>query len=214
MRKRLMALEGEATFSFGEKRPRRSPLDEGAQEDCALILVESLDLASHDQSTLGVCLNETDAPLEDGVPAASPSNVEEVGTGGPLGVIATPAPPPKSTGVGLSKKQMLVWVVVSTYVPSLERVTPLMDTVAPDIEDMLKLTRLWSPFNQEDSPVVHMRDLYPNYFQIPMAARSEQYSVMLSVYMNKEDIHPVVDDGMLISNDNFHRLAELVCIDF
>ena len=42
--------------------------------------MESSNLASSDQPTLGVCLNETDTPLEEGVPAASPSNVEEVGT--------------------------------------------------------------------------------------------------------------------------------------
>ena len=78
MRKWLMALEGEATSSFEKKLPRRSPSEEGAQEGCAIISVESPDLASHDQPTLGVYLNETDAPLDEGVPAVSPSNVEEV----------------------------------------------------------------------------------------------------------------------------------------
>ena len=33
MSKRSATLEGEATFSSGEKRPRRSPSDEGAQKD-------------------------------------------------------------------------------------------------------------------------------------------------------------------------------------
>ena len=109
--------------------------------------MESPDLASHDQPALGVCLNKTDAPPGEGVLVASPSNVEEVGTCTPSGVIATSVPPPKSTSAGPSRKRMPDRVVVSTYVPPLERVTPSMDTVAPDIEDVLKLIRRWSPFN-------------------------------------------------------------------
>ena len=61
---------------------------------------------------------------------------------------------------------------------------------------------------------MHMRDLYPNYFQIPVVARSEQYSISLLVYMDKEDFQPVADDGMLIRNHNFHPSAELVSTDF
>ena len=81
MRKQSMTLEGEATSSFGEKRTKRSPSDEGAQKDWAIVSVESLDLASNHQLALGVCLNEANTPLEEGVLAASPPNVEEVGMG-------------------------------------------------------------------------------------------------------------------------------------
>ena len=61
---------------------------------------------------------------------------------------------------------------------------------------------------------MHMRDLYPNYFQIPVAALVEQYSISLPIYMDKEDFQLVVDDGMLIRNHNFNRSAELVSADF
>ena len=43
MRKRSTTLEGEATSSSKEKRPRWSPSYEGAQKNWAIVLVESLD---------------------------------------------------------------------------------------------------------------------------------------------------------------------------
>ena len=42
--------------------------------------------------------------MEEGVPTASPPNVEEVGMGAPSGVVTAPAPLLKSTGAGPSKK--------------------------------------------------------------------------------------------------------------
>ena len=59
-----MTLEGANTSSFGEKPPRQSPSDEEAQQDRAIVLVGSPDLASNDQFALGVCLNEANIPLE------------------------------------------------------------------------------------------------------------------------------------------------------
>ena len=41
-------LEGVATSSFGEKRPKWSPSNEEAPKDGAIALVESSDLASND----------------------------------------------------------------------------------------------------------------------------------------------------------------------
>ena len=48
MRKRSATLEGEATSSYGEKRPRHSPSDERAQKEWVVVLVESPDQASND----------------------------------------------------------------------------------------------------------------------------------------------------------------------
>ena len=48
-------------------------------------------------------------------------------------------PPPKPTGAGLSKKRLLDLVLVSTYVPPIERVHPSMDMETPDLEDVLKI---------------------------------------------------------------------------
>ena len=48
MRKRFVTSEGEATSSLEEKRPGKSPSDEGAQKKWAVVLVESPDQASND----------------------------------------------------------------------------------------------------------------------------------------------------------------------
>ena len=135
--------------------------------------MESPNLASKDQLALGVCLNEANTPLEEGVLVASPPNVEEVGMGAPSGVVTALAPSVKSTGARPSKKRLPDRVLVSTYVLPLERVHPSMDMVAPDLENMLKIVYRWSPLNQEESSVTHMRDLYSNYFRIPVEAHSE-----------------------------------------
>ena len=58
--------------------------------------------------------------------------------------------------------------------------------------------------------MTRMHHLYPNYFRMLMTARSEQYSIPLPVYVNKEDIQPLAEDGMFIRNHNFQRSVELV----
>ena len=63
-------------------------------------------------------------------------------------------------------------------------------------------------------PVAHIRDLYPNYFRVPVAAHAEQYTISLPVYMDKEAFRSVAEDKMLIHNHYFHRSTELVCADF
>ena len=140
---------------------------------------------------LGVCFDEANTPLEKGVPAARPLSVKEVG------IVTAPAPPPNPIGSEPSKKRLLDWVLVSTYVPPLKRVHLSTDIVAPYVKDVLKIIRRWIPLNQEESSVLHMRDLYSNYFRIPVAARSEQYTILLPAYMDKEDFQPMANDGML-----------------
>ena len=43
-----------------------------------------------------------------------------------------------------------------------------------------------------------------------MTAHSERYSISLPVYVDKEDIQPVAEDGMFIHNHNFQRSTDLV----
>ena len=71
----------------------------------AIVLVGSPDLAFNDQSTLGVCLNEANIPLEGEVPAARPPNAEEVRMGALSGVVIARASSPRPTGAGSSKKR-------------------------------------------------------------------------------------------------------------
>ena len=103
-------------------------------------------------------------------------------------------------------------MIVSTYVLPLERVSPSLDIEAPNLKDVLKITRHWNPLNQEESSVTRMHDPYPNYFRMLVMAHLEQYSIPLPVYVDKEDIKPVPEDGMFIHNHNFQRLAELVSV--
>ena len=58
--------------------------------------------------------------------------------------------------------------------------------------------------------MTYMHDLCPNYFRMLVTARSEQYSIPLPVYVDKEDIQPVAEDGMFIHNHNFQRSVELI----
>ena len=168
MRKWTGILEGEATSSSGEKRPRRSPLDEGAQKDWAIVLMDSSDLTFDDQPALRDSPIKANTPLEEGVPAMSPLDVEEVRMDAPSRVVTALAPLPKSTDAGLRKKRLPDQVLVSMYVWPLERVHHSTDVVVPDLEDVLKIAHRWNPLNQEETLVTHMRDLYLNYFWIPV----------------------------------------------
>ena len=115
-----------------------------AQKEWAIVLVEFLDQASDDQPTLGDCLVEANIPPDEGVSVASPPNVEDPS---PSRVVSSPVPPSKPTNIGPSKKRVLDRVLMSTYVPPLERVRPSMNTVDLELEDVLKLILRWSPFN-------------------------------------------------------------------
>ena len=52
MRKRIADSEDESAPTFDGRRPRRSSPDEEAPKDWAIILVDSLDRATNDQSVL------------------------------------------------------------------------------------------------------------------------------------------------------------------
>ena len=60
---------------------------------------------------------------------------------------------------------------------------------------------------------MHMHDLYPTYYRVPVAACLEHYTIMFLTDMDKDAFQGVVNDGMLIRNHNFHQSAELVSID-
>ena len=84
---------------------------------------------------------------------------------------------------------------------------------ASNLKDVLKMARRWNPLNQVESSVTRMHDLYPNYFRMFVTVRLEQYPIPLPVYVDKEDIQPVAEDGMFIHNHNFQRSAELVSVE-
>ena len=171
---------------FDGKRPKRSSPVEEAQKDWAIILVDSPNRASNDQPVLESAPNEVGAPLEEGIPVGEPSNVNEIGDEAPTGVATAPMLPPKPTNTKPSRKRLHDRVLLSTYVPPQEMMHPLTGMVAPDPKGAREIIHRWSPFNQEESPFAHMHDLYPNYFRVPVAARAEQYTIPLALYMDKE----------------------------
>ena len=113
-----------------------------------------------------------------------------------------------------SKKQFPNWVLVSTYALPLERVHTSTIRDVLDLEDVLKVIHHWNPFNQEESPFMHMQDLYSAYYWVPVAARSEHYIIMFPAHMDKDAFQGMVDNGMFIRNHNFHRSIELVSTDY
>ena len=105
MCKRAVGSEGESTPISDGKRPKQSSPDEEAQKDCTIILVDSPNQASNNQSVLEGTPSEAGAPLEEGVPTGGASNVDEIGEASPLGVVAAPIHPPKPTNIVFSRKR-------------------------------------------------------------------------------------------------------------
>ena len=129
---------------------------------------------------------EANASLDEGVPTTSPRDVEEVEMDPPSGVVTTPEPLLKSTGARPCKKLLPDQVLVTTYVPPLERVHSLTVREVPDLEDVLKVIYRWNPFNQEESSITRMHDLYPTYYWVPVAARLEHYTIHFPTHMDKD----------------------------
>ena len=93
--------------------------------------MDSTDQASNDQSVLEGMPSEADALLEQGIPARGPSNVDEIGEGSPLRVVAAPIPPLSPANTVSSRRRPPDQVLLSTYVPPHERIHPLAGMVAP-----------------------------------------------------------------------------------
>ena len=209
MHKRAVGLEGESTPIFDGKRSKCSSLDEQAQKDWAIISIDSLDLAFNDQPVLEGSPSEADAPLEEGIPARGPSNVDVIGEGSSSGVAAASILPPKPAGTESIRKRTPDRVLLNTYVPLQEMIHSLAGMATPDLEGAREIIHHWSTFNQAKPPVTHMHDLYPNYFLVLVAACLLQYSIPFPVYMDKEAFQPVTEDEMLIRNHDFYRSIEL-----
>ena len=134
--------------------------------------MDSPDQATNDQPVLKGTPSGVGAPLDKEIPYGGP-NVKEIGEGTPSGVAVAPLPPPGLEDTIYSRRRPPNQVLLSMYVPPYERIHPPTGMVTPDLEGAREIIHHWSPFNQEEPPVAHMRDLYPNYFQVPIAAHAE-----------------------------------------
>ena len=95
------------------------------------------------------------------------------GGGSPSRVATASIPLPRPTDIVSNRRILPDQVLLSMYVSSHKRIHPPAGMVTPDLEGAQDIIHRWSPFNQAESPVVHMRDHYPNYFRVSMAARAE-----------------------------------------
>ena len=186
MRKRATGSKGETTPRSGGIRSRRSSSNEEVKKDWAIISMDSPDRAPNDQLALEGVPNEASASLEEGILIGGPPNVNKIGEKVPSGVTATPVLPPRSTDTEPSIKRLFDQLLLNTYVPSYGRIHPPTGMVAPNLEGALEIIHCWSPFNQVESSVAHMYDLYPNNFLLLVAAHVEQYTISFPVYMDKE----------------------------
>ena len=138
-----------------------------------MISVDSPDRTLNNQSALESTPNEAGASLEKEILTRGPPNVDEIGERAPSRVDAAPMLLPRPVDTELNRNRLPDRLLLSTYVPLQERIHPPMGMVALDPEGALEIIHRWSPFNQAESPVAHMRDLYPNYFHVPVAARAK-----------------------------------------
>ena len=132
--------------------------------------MDSPDRASNDQSILEGAPNEDSAPQEEGILVGGPS-VNEIGEGSPSAITHAPLLLLKPANIVPSRRRPPNQVLLSTYVPPHERIAPSANMVAPNLEGARVIIHRWSPFNRAKRPVVHMRNLYPNYFRVPVAAQ-------------------------------------------
>ena len=125
--------------------------------------MDSPDRAFDDQPILEGAPNEDIARQDKGIPVEGPS-VDEIGEGSPSGVAAAPLTPLKPASTVPSRRRPPNQVLLSTYVPLHERIAPPASMFVPDLQGAREIIHHWSPFNQAERPIVHMCDLYPNYF--------------------------------------------------
>ena len=131
--------------------------------------------------------SEAGALLEEGILVGGPSNVKEIeGGGSPSGVATASIPSPSPTDIVSSRRILPDQVLLSMYVSSHKRIHPPAGMVAPDLKGAREIIHRWSPFNQAERPIVHMRDHYPNYFRVLVAACTEHYSIPFPVYLSKK----------------------------
>ena len=68
----------------------------------------------------------------------------------------------------------------------------------------------WNPFNQRDTYVVDICELYPTNLRIPVVALFEKYSIPFPGYLDKKPYQHMAEDGMYIRNHDFNETTELV----
>ena len=109
---------------------------------------------------------------------------------------------------------MLNRIVLSSFVQPMERDRPSVGTPTPDPEATQSIIDHWAPFNQRDSSITHMGDLYPTLLPVLVVDCAEEYTIHFPGFMDRRSFQCVAEDGMCIRNHDFNKTIELVWLNF
>ena len=71
-----------------------------------------------------------------------------------------------------------------------------------------------STFDQRDTSVTDMHELYPTNLRIPVVAVSEEHFIPFLDYMDGKSYQRVAEDRIYIHNHDFNETAELAWLNF
>ena len=162
------------------------------------------------EGTAQGALLEAYETLEDRAPVEGFPNVDQVVGEAPSEVTADLAFLARLVMAGPRRMRMPSRIVLSSYVQPMEWDCPSMDTLAPGPKAAQSIIDCWAPFNQMDSSVAHMHDLYLTLLRVLMVARAEEYPIPFLGFMDRKSFQRVAKDEMCIHNHDFNENAELV----
>ena len=179
-----------------------------------MITVDSPERVLEAPSTVGDASQHSSrkacSALEDETLAEELPRVEEVPVEASLAE-SIGAPPPRARRASLEvlgAQRPPDRLVPNSYVEPMDWARPTEDAPAPDQEIARAFINYWKPFNQRDPPIVHMSDLYPHSFRLPVVAHGEEYSIP-GINLDKRSNQRVAEDGMYICNHDFDETTEL-----
>ena len=87
-----------------------------------------------------------------------------------------------------------------------------MGALVPGPDTASSIIDRWILFNQRDTFVAQMRNLYPTSHCIPVVSFSKEYFIPFPDYLDKKSYQCLVEDGMHMRNHDFNETVELVCL--
>ena len=103
---------------------------------------------------------------------------------------------------------------MNSYLPARGQAPPNEEVSAPGLEDVKRIVRRWTPFNQGESAADRLNSLYPVMLRMLVAARAngvgKDYSMTVPTGINKEDLQQILEDEIQIRNRNYIKSSELV----
>ena len=96
-------------------------------------------------------------------------------------------------------------LVLNSLVNLMKWDQPLVYTFVPSPDVAQSIIDRWNPFNQRDTYVANMRDLYPTNLRIPVVSLSEEYSISFPDYLDKKSYQHMVEDEMYLGNHDFNE---------